>query len=258
MTHMSNIKLPQSFLFEAGPKAVLLLHAYTGSANDVRMLGRRLERAGYTVYAPNFSGHATERFEDILDLGGTDQWLSDVQQATTFLKSKGYKEIAVFGLSMGGIMATRALEIDNHDYIGGGSFNSPVMHIGKSNVPAAFVNYYRNFNSRLGMTKEVIEENIPRIKEKMNQQLSAITAFSNEVISDIDKVKVPYYIASSGKDELIDSQNGAVLRDALIPHTEVDYNEFPDLTHVITVGSQREPFEASVEAFLNKLNWKEG
>ncbi|WP_373748590.1 alpha/beta hydrolase, partial [Jeotgalibaca porci] len=56
---MSKIKLPQPFLFEAGPRAVLLLHAYTGSANDVRMLGRHLQREGYTVYAPNFSGHAS-------------------------------------------------------------------------------------------------------------------------------------------------------------------------------------------------------
>lgn len=253
---MTNIKLPQSFFFEAGPKAVLLLHAYTGSANDVRMLGRNLQRAGYTVYAPNFTGHATERFEDILDLGNPEKWLQDVKEATAFLKEKGYGEIAVFGLSMGGIMATRALETDS--YVGGGSFNSPIMHIGDSKVPAAFVNYYRNFNKRLGMSKEEIESNMPRVKQKMNDQLDAITEFSNEVIAELEKIRVPYYIASSGKDELIDSKNGAVLRDALNPYTEVDYNDFPEMTHVITVGANREPFEASVEAFLEKLNWKEG
>ena len=46
---MKAINLPEPFFFEAGPRTVLLLHAYTGSANDVRLLGRFLERNGYTV-----------------------------------------------------------------------------------------------------------------------------------------------------------------------------------------------------------------
>lgn len=253
---MSKIKLPQPFLFEAGPRAVLLLHAYTGSANDVRMLGRHLQREGYTVYAPNFSGHASERFEDILDLGGTDKWLEDAEEATQFLRNKGYDQIAVLGLSLGGIVATRALE--RGDYVGGGSFNSPIMNIGESRVPAAFVNYYRNFNKRLGMPAEEIEAAMPRIKEKMTQQMGTITQFSKEVIDELNKIKVPYYIASSGKDELIDSINGAVLRDALLPFTTVDYQAFPDMSHVITVGANRDSFEESVTTFLEKLNWKEG
>ena len=39
---MKAINLPEPFFFEAGPRTVLLLHAYTGSANDVRLLGRFL------------------------------------------------------------------------------------------------------------------------------------------------------------------------------------------------------------------------
>ena len=172
------------------------------------------------------------------------------------MKEKGYCQIAVLGLSMGGIMATRALELG--DYVGGGSFNSPIMNIGESRVPAAFVNYYRNFNKRLGIPAEEIEAAMPRIKEKMTQQLETLTQFSQQLIAELHKIKVPYYIASSGKDELIDSNNGAVLRDALVPFTTVDYQAFPDMSHVITVGANRDSFEESVTTFLKKLNWKEG
>ena len=94
--------------------------------------------------------------------------------------------------------------------------------------------------------------------EKMTQQMETITQFSKEVIDELNKIKVPYYIASSGKDELIDSINGAVLRDALLPFTTVDYQAFPDMSHVITVGANRDSFEESVTTFLEKLNWKEG
>ncbi len=43
------IKLPKPFTFEAGPRAVLLLHGFTGHSADVRMLGRFLEKKGIPV-----------------------------------------------------------------------------------------------------------------------------------------------------------------------------------------------------------------
>lgn len=252
---MKELQLPEPFLFERSKRAVLLLHAYTGSANDMRPLGRLLERNGYTVYAPQFSGHATQNFEDVIVKGGPEVWLQDVVDATTFLREKGYEQIAVLGLSLGGIMATRAVEL--YDYIAGGSFNSPIYDIGESNVPAAFLNYFRKFKKRQGYDLKVIEQEREAIKLRLKKQLDEITKFSEQIQTDIAKIEIPYYIASSGKDELISPSNGKVLRDALI-NAQVDYHWFPELTHVITIGSKRHPFEDSVLAFLNKLNWKEG
>ena len=252
---MKTIKLPEPFLFEGGKRAVLLLHAYTGSANDVRMLGRKLERNGYTVYAPQLTGHATMRFEDILDAGNPNKWLQDAQDAVQFLRGKGYEDIAIMGLSLGGILATRMMEID--DFIGGGSFNSSVFQVGESSVPGAFVNYYRAFNKRLEMDPVELEEGVVRIKQKLQGQLADLAQFAKLVQQDIGNITSPYYIASAGQDELIDKNNGSVLRDALV-NADVDYHFFPEAKHVITVGSKREPFEESVLAFLDQLEWKEG
>lgn len=250
------INKPEPFFFERSKKAVLLLHAYTGSANDVRLLGRKLERNGYTVYAPQFTGHATNRFEDIVEKGTPEIWLQDVRDATRFLRKKGYDQIAVFGLSMGGLMATRALEI-NSAYIGGGSFNSPIFNIGKSNVPAAFLNYYKAAKRQQKVDPKTILQGLEMIEPKMQQQLREVEIFTEKIQEDIGKIQVPYYIASSQKDELIDPMNGRVLADA-VTNAPVDYHSFPDSTHVITVGPHREAFEESLLEFLSKLNWKEG
>lgn len=48
---------PQPFTFEAGERAVLLLHGFTGNSADVRMLGRFLQSKGYTCHAPIYKGH---------------------------------------------------------------------------------------------------------------------------------------------------------------------------------------------------------
>lgn len=54
------IKKPEPFTFEAGDRAVLLLHGFTGHSADVRMLGRFLEKKGYTTHAPIYEGHGVE------------------------------------------------------------------------------------------------------------------------------------------------------------------------------------------------------
>ena len=46
------VKAPQPFTFGEGKRAVLLLHGFTGNSADVRMLGRFLEKKGYTCHAP--------------------------------------------------------------------------------------------------------------------------------------------------------------------------------------------------------------
>ena len=174
---MKAIHLPEPFFFEAGPRAVLLLHAYTGSANDVRLLGRFLERNGYTVYAPNFTGHATDRFEDILDLGGPDIWFADAMRAKAELMEKGYDQLAVFGLSMGGIMATRAIETGG--FIGGGSFNSPIISFEDSRVPISFMHFAKLSKKKLGMANLEIEHELALMKQKLNAKLAQLVGFTD-------------------------------------------------------------------------------
>lgn len=99
------IKQPQPFTFEAGPRAVLLLHGFTGHTADVRMLGRFLEKKGYTSHAPIYRGHGREP-EALLE-ASADDWWEDVQEAYKHLQDLGYKEIAVAGLSLGGILSLK-------------------------------------------------------------------------------------------------------------------------------------------------------
>lgn len=93
---------PQPFLFEKGKRAVLLLHGFTGSSADVRILGRFLQENDYTCYAPQYRAlHGVS--PDLLLKTGPNDWWEDVLEAYDHLKSLGYTEIAVAGLSLGGL-----------------------------------------------------------------------------------------------------------------------------------------------------------
>lgn len=87
-------QLPKPLYAKHGKRAVLLLHAYSGSPNDVRMLARFLEKADYTVYAPLFKGHGTMEPYDILQ-EKAESWWADTKKAIHFLQSEQFSDIAV-------------------------------------------------------------------------------------------------------------------------------------------------------------------
>ncbi|MGL6145988.1 MAG: alpha/beta hydrolase, partial [Macrococcoides caseolyticum] len=99
------IRLPEPFFFEEGKRAVLLLHGFTGNSSDVRQLGRFLQKKGYTSYAPHYEGHGVPP-EELL-ASSPHVWWSQVLEAYDFLVEKGYNEIAVAGLSLGGVFALK-------------------------------------------------------------------------------------------------------------------------------------------------------
>ena len=91
----------EPFYFTAGKRAVLLLHGFTGNSADVRQLGRFLEKRGYTSIAPHYKGHGTAP-EQLIQTGPSDWW-QDVVTAYQTLVDDGYEQIAVAGLSLGGV-----------------------------------------------------------------------------------------------------------------------------------------------------------
>lgn len=96
---------PKPFTFKAGKRAVLLLHGFTGTTADVRMLGRFLQKEGYTCYAPLYRGHGVPP-EELVQYSPEDWW-EDVEAAYAHLQSEGYDEIAVCGLSLGGVFSLK-------------------------------------------------------------------------------------------------------------------------------------------------------
>ncbi|MEI2439700.1 alpha/beta fold hydrolase, partial [Priestia megaterium] len=99
------IAQPKPFTFEGGEKAVLLLHGFTGNSADVRMLGRFLEKKGYTCHAPHYKGHGVAP-EELVHTGPKDWW-KDVMDGYEFLKRKGHESIAAVGLSLGGVFSLK-------------------------------------------------------------------------------------------------------------------------------------------------------
>ncbi|MBF0780033.1 MULTISPECIES: carboxylesterase [unclassified Granulicatella] len=235
---------------EGSARAIILFHAYTGSTADVRLLGTRLNQVGYTVYMPLFSGHGTKDLRCVLAYS-PKQWQSEAYQAVMVMKEKGYQQIAVFGLSMGGMFALDILTQSIPEIIGGGSFNSPIPLTDSTLVQQAFVRLANRFYQESMGDKQVYDKEIEQSSVK---QLSAIETLTEDIAEQLSYIHVPVYIAQSGEDELIDVEIGEKMM-RLMPFTTVDYHYFPKATHVITIGAYKKEFNESVLTFVNQLDW---
>lgn len=243
----------RSFYFKGGKKAILLFHAYSSTPNDVRMLGRGLEKQGYTVYSPTFSGHGTHDLEDVLHFSPY-QWIEDGRKALQFLKAEGHKEVAVFGLSLGGIIATRLML--EEDVLASGTFSSPAINNDLTNVRREFLSTMAALKRRNGETQAEIDERLPELEHLLDEQLAAIHEIVDTMSPKYGSVTKPIFIAQAGKDELINSNIAYELRD-VYTQADVDFHWYENSPHAVTVGPERKELEQDLLNFLSRLEWTE-
>lgn len=245
--------LPKPLYAKHSKRAVLLLHAYSGSPNDVRMLARYLEKSEYTVYAPLFTGHGTLAPQDIL-AQKTETWWEDTKQAIHFLKAEGFSQVAVFGLSMGGIFAVRALA-EQSETIGGGCFCSPISPV-ENHVPENFERYERYVLKLAGESEQEIEETVAALRPNVYQQLAEIQNQAAITEGKLSDIQAPVFLAQAGQDEMIDPA-GVYETAKKLADKRVTLQWYPNSKHVITVGESRKLLEKDVLEFLENLPWNE-
>lgn len=94
----------EPFLLPGGERGVLLVHGFTGSPSEMRLLGEYLNAQGYTVLAPRLRGHGS----DVEEMEKTMwvHWYNAVEDGYHILKAL-CREISIVGLSLGGLLALK-------------------------------------------------------------------------------------------------------------------------------------------------------
>ncbi|WEG74086.1 alpha/beta hydrolase [Vagococcus intermedius] len=245
--------LPKTTYFEGGPRGIILLHAYTGSPNDVRSLGRYLNNEGYSVLLPLFSGHGTMRPEDILE-EGPDSWLKDLEDSINWMKEQGFEQVAIMGLSMGGMFAMKGI-ISYPDYvIGGGPMCTPLNPGASTNIIPTFLDYAQFVMKKDGATESEIVRRLPSVKEKQIAQLSELNSFINEIFDNLPHVTQQILLVQAGKDQMMNPDDVYVVEEQL-KQSESEVKWYPESGHVITVGPEKKQLQEDILVYLNNLKW---
>ena len=230
------IKLQQPFTFEGGKRAVLLLHGFTGNSADVRMLGRYLEKQGYTCHAPHYKGHGVPP-EELVKTGPADWW-KDVMMAYDFLKSKGHEEIAVAGLSLGGVFSLKlGYTVPIKGIV---SMCAPMYIKSEEMMYKGVLEYAREFKKYEGKTQEQIEQEMDRFADKPMNTLKALQELITDVREHVDHIYTPTFVVQGRHDDVINPKSADIIYEAIeSPVKQIKWYE--ESGHVITLDKEREP-----------------
>ncbi|WP_164668164.1 alpha/beta hydrolase [Virgibacillus doumboii] len=246
------IKLPQPFTFEAGPRAVLLLHGFTGHSADVRMLGRFLEKKGYTSHAPIYRGHGKEPEE--LVKASADEWWEDVQNAFNHLKELGYQEIAVAGLSLGGVLS---LKLAYSEQVKGViPMCAPMFFDNETELTKGYRFKAKEFKQLEGKDADTIEQEVNKLIDDSQDMFKDLGEFITEVSKNIDTIYTPTFVVQARQDEMINTDSAEYIYKN-VEADEKDIKWYEKSGHVITMDKEKEQLFEDIYQFLESLDWKE-
>ncbi len=87
---------------DSSEKGILLLHGFTGTPAEMKYLGERISRSGYSLYIPRYPGHGTSLEEMVLT--ESRDWYISAREALIELMNY-CQEVYLVGMSMGGILS---------------------------------------------------------------------------------------------------------------------------------------------------------
>jgi len=115
---------PSPFFLDGGPVGVLLIHGFTGSPPEMRLVGDYLHQRGLTVSGPLLPGHGSS-VEDMNRCRWTD-WTDHVEKALADLQAR-CETVFVGGLSMGTLLTLYLAA--HHPELSGAILYSPALMV---------------------------------------------------------------------------------------------------------------------------------
>lgn len=243
---------PEPFYFEGGKRAILLLHGFTSTNVDVRMIGRYLQDRGYSSYAPIYRGHGST-MEELVETNN-QMWWEDVLLGYQFLKEKGHEEIAVGGLSLGGVFS---LKLGYQAPIKGIiTMCTPITMEREDNLLDAAMTVAKYTKRKTNKDKEVVQQELDALYPKLKEGLQAFPILRKEVQDHLDLIYAPILVIQGKKDNMIDINSAQIIYNH-VSSINKKLVWYEDAGHVVTHSEVRNELHEEIYQFLESLDWQE-
>ncbi len=248
----SNLTIPtaEPFFIPGGKVGCLLLHGFTGTPKEMRMLADSLTQENFTILAPRLAGHATH-LGDMQHATWRD-WLASVEDGLNILKGCTEQQV-VMGLSMGGILALLAAA--RYEVSGVVSFSAPC------NLPpdprAAFLPFITWLIPQVGKGKpdwrnlEAMNDHVdyPAYPTRSVLQLKQLIQVMRSELRD---VRVPALLVQSRADRGIPAESLVTLS-AGISSSDKTELWVENSGHVVIREPEREIIFDTVKKFVHRI-----
>jgi len=200
---MDKLTIPtaEPFFFPGGKTGCVLVHGFTGTPKEMRMMGDYLNRNGITVIGIRLAGHAAQ-ITDMVRTRWRD-WLISIEDGINLL-SGFCDNIFVAGLSMGGIFALMAAS--HYGIDGAIAMSTPYTITNDWRVKLA-----KHISPFMPFVKKGPSETVDQKTSKDHIDYPAYPTRSiaelNELIeilhSNLNKIRIPVLVINSQNDKTV-------------------------------------------------------
>ncbi|KTQ97984.1 hypothetical protein NS226_02410 [Aureimonas ureilytica] len=260
----------EGFLLPGGDTAVLLIHGLGGTPAEMKLVARRIHRAGFTVCGLQLPGHCgTEA--DLIATRWTD-WARAAREAAERLALR-HERVFVGGLSMGAVLSL-VVAHELGSCIAGTLLYSPTLFYDGWSIPKTNVllspflalglgRFYRFRESYpYGLKDERLREKIVAAMTKgqsdeaglldtPGQSLHELLKLIRFVKARLPEIAVPALILQASEDDVSSPRNAGYLCRHLAGPTEVEF--LHDSYHMITVDRERDRVADVSVDFMRRL-----
>ena len=229
-----------AFWIEGNDIGVVLLHGFTATTAEVRLLADYLRGFGYTISAPLLPGHGTQPVE--LNKTSWLDWYAAAEGAYLELRGKCTK-VFVCGESMGALLAL--LVSSRYPQVDGVIAVAPALQIrgiGLSRIMQYFVKF---------LPKNQAEDNLPWKGYTVYpvRGLAQVAKLQNVVQKELENITQPLLVFMGGKDASIHPESGKIII-AAVRSSEKELIYMPDSPHVMLLAEDKEVIFQKIHEFI--------
>jgi carboxylesterase len=257
---------------------VLLIHGLTGTPTEMKMVGKGLNRAGFSVLGMQLAGHCGDE-QDLVKTCWQDWYASVELAANQFKGTIDYMFVA--GLSMGALLALK-LAADHPKMISGVGVYGPIFRHDGWSVPryARYFSFLLVWFKKLHLFKSIFKNTVfteqppyglkdERLRARVVASmfsgdsssaglagnpwasLAEMIILSGVVRRQLPSVTAPCLLLHAREDDIASVKNSLLVRDNINAPSKLVL--FDDSYHLITIDREyKKVIEESV-AFFNEI-----
>jgi len=253
---------------------VLLVHGLTGTPAEMRVLGKGLNRQGYTVYAVQLAGHCGT-MDDLVETRWQD-WLASVESGLERF-AEHVDQVVVGGLSMGALLSLAIAERHADKVAGVCALSTTFRYDGWSIPTYTKLAFLLPLFRQLGIGRRRVFMEAPpygikdealraRIVEQMHSGDSAaaglpgnpwwsiieLRALSTDVQAHLKDLRSPCLVIHANEDDISSVSNAHDIARGAV-NARVDLVLLDNCYHMITIDRERRAVIARINDFLARI-----
>ncbi len=238
----------EPFFWQAGPIGILMVHGFTATPVEVRMVAERLHPRGYTVAAPLLPGHGTH--PDDLNRTRWQDWVAAAEESYQRLRQTCQK-VYLLGESMGALVALYLAA--EHREAEGVIASAPAIRLQISPVQKALLPVMSLFVPAVpkgGLDADSHWQGYPVNPLKGVRQLFL---FQKEVERRLPEIVQPVLVLMGRHDTTVHPEAGKMILER-VASTYKSLAWFEHSSHVILIDQEVDAATGRIERFIQETS----